>query len=63
MLDELLELPEVRREGAPPDAIQEVLDILVPARQKLELQMAKFEEFHGAGDGEDDELTDSENDE
>lgn len=63
VLDELLELPEVRREGAPPDAIQEVLDVLVPARQKLELQMAKFEEFHGAGDDEGDELTDSENDE
>lgn len=46
VLDELLELPEVRREGAPSDAIQEVLDILVPARQKLELQWAKFEEFH-----------------
>jgi hypothetical protein len=46
VLDEFLDLPEVRREGAPPEAVQEVLDILVPARGKLELQIAKFEEFH-----------------
>jgi hypothetical protein len=61
VLDELLELPEVRREGAPPDAIQEVLDILVPARQKLELQMAKFEEFHASSDDEEADLAATQN--
>jgi hypothetical protein len=55
ILDELLKLPEVRREGAPPDAVQEVLDILVPAREKLGLQAAKFEEFHA---DEEDEVED-----
>jgi hypothetical protein len=55
VLDEFLDLPEVRREGAPPDAIQEVLDVLVPARQKLELQIAKFEEFHAAVDDEEED--------
>jgi hypothetical protein len=52
VLDELLKLPEVRREGAPADAVQEVLDILVPAREKLGLQAAKSEEFHASGDDE-----------
>lgn len=59
ILDELLKLPEVRREGAPADAVQEVLDILVPAREKLGLQAAKFEEFH-MGEDADGELEDDE---
>lgn len=55
VLEELLTLPEVRREGAPSDKVQEVLNILVPARTKLELQMAKYEEFHADADEDDEE--------
>lgn len=64
LLDELLALPEVRRAGAPADLVTEVLNILGPARTKLELQKAKFEEFHTLdADHEDEELVDEEMDE